>query len=197
MRRERHHLHIGAVSEEAGIDDGVRDARQRGEHPINEPKLARHQRRVIGPGEPLRKPDDLFQAGLTRSDRKRRRTLDDEGIIGRTVVRSLRPAQGVHQLTGIENVRYNDLGAAALKQNAAGVTHPDGGAYGITFGQQLGHHGTTGSSGCAGDQNFRFNHGEEKRDSISVLGTISYLNCCIFGTIAYQKQVKNVGNKET
>jgi len=56
-----------------------------------------------------------------------------------------------NQLTGIENVRNNDLGAAALKQIAAGVTHPDGGAYGVTFGQQLGDYGTTGSSGCAGD----------------------------------------------
>ena len=165
MRRERHHLHIGAVSEEAGIDDGVRDARKRGEHPINEPKLARHQRRVIGPGEPLRKPDDLFQAGLTRSDRKRRRTLDHEGMIGRTIVRSLHPAQGVHQLAGIENVRDHDLGTAPLEQIAAGVLHADGGAYGVTFGQQLGNDGATGSSGWAGDQNFRFNSWEEKRDT--------------------------------
>jgi hypothetical protein len=35
MRRARHHLHIGTVSEKAGIDDGVRDARQRGEHPAS------------------------------------------------------------------------------------------------------------------------------------------------------------------
>ena len=82
MRRERHHLHIGAVSEETGIDDGVRDARKRGEHPIDKPKLARHKRRVVGPSEPLRKPDDLFEAGLTGSGRKRRRALDHEGMIG-------------------------------------------------------------------------------------------------------------------
>ena len=172
MRRERHHLHIGAISEEAGIDDGVRDARKRGEHPINEPKLARQQRRVIGPGEPLRKSDNLFQAGLTRSDRKRRRTLDDEGMIGRTVVRSLHSAQGVYQLARIENVREHDLGIAPLEQIAAGVLHADGGAYGVTFGQQLGHDGATGSSGCAGDQNFRFNHG--KRREIAFLFLVRY-----------------------
>src|SRR5262249_20826149 len=40
MRRERHHLQIGAVSKEAGIDDGVRNARKRGEHPVDQPKLA-------------------------------------------------------------------------------------------------------------------------------------------------------------
>jgi len=51
------------------------------------------------------------------------------------------------------------VGAAALQQIAAGVTHPDGGAYGATFGQQLGDYGTTGSSGWAGDQNFWVNHG--------------------------------------
>jgi len=64
MRRERHHLHIGAVCEEAGIDDGVRDARKRREHLIDKPKLARHKRRVVGSGEPLGKPDDLFEARL-------------------------------------------------------------------------------------------------------------------------------------
>ena len=51
-------LQIWAVSEEAGIDDGVREARKRGEHPIDKPKLARHKRRVLGPSEPLLKPDD-------------------------------------------------------------------------------------------------------------------------------------------
>jgi hypothetical protein len=80
-------------------------------------------------------------------------------MIGRAVVSSLHAARRVHQLTGIENVRNNDLGAAALKQIAAGVTHPDDGAYGVTFGQQLGDYGTTGSSGCASDQNFWVNHG--------------------------------------
>ena len=121
MRRERHHLQIGAVSEEAGIDDGVCDARKRGEHPIDQPKLARHQRRVVGPGEPLRKPDDLFEARLPRSGGKCRRTLDHEGMIGRTVVSSLHVAHRVHQLTGIENVRDHDLGTATLEQIAARV----------------------------------------------------------------------------
>jgi hypothetical protein len=65
-------------------------------------------------------------------------------------------AHGVLQLTGVENVRNNDLGAAALQQIAAGVTHPDGGAYGATFGQQLGDDGPTGFSG---DQNLWVNHG--------------------------------------
>ena len=37
MRCERHHLHIGAVGEETWIDDGVSDARQRGEHLIDKP----------------------------------------------------------------------------------------------------------------------------------------------------------------
>src|SRR5262249_30465820 len=113
MRRERHHLQIGAVSKEAGIDDGVRDARKRGEHPIDQPNLARDQCRVVGPSEPLRKPDDLFETRLTRSGGKRRSTLDHEGMIGRAVVSSLHAAHRVHQLTGIENVRNNDLGAAA------------------------------------------------------------------------------------
>src|SRR5689334_23236236 len=33
--RERHHLQIGAVGEEAWIDDSVGDARKRAEHPID------------------------------------------------------------------------------------------------------------------------------------------------------------------
>jgi hypothetical protein len=65
-------------------------------------------------------------------------------------------------LTGIENVRDHDLGAATLEQIAARVPHADGGAYGVTFGEQLGDYGATGSSGCAGDQNFRFNHGKRR-----------------------------------
>src|SRR6516225_9724119 len=143
MRRERQHLHIGAVSKEAGSDGGVRDARKRGEHPIDKPKLARQKRRVVGPGEPLRKPDDLFQAGLTRSYRKRRPALDDEGMIGRTVVRSLHPAQRVHLLAKgypvRATVRLQDVRSNLL--------------------QQLGDYGATGSSSCAGDQNFWIDHG--------------------------------------
>jgi hypothetical protein len=50
-------------------------------------------------------------------------------------------------------------GSPSSRQIAASVTQPDGGAYGVTFGQQLGDYGTTGSSGCAGDQNFWVNHG--------------------------------------
>jgi hypothetical protein len=80
-------------------------------------------------------------------------------MIGRTVVRSLHPAQRVHQLAGIENVREHDLGTAPLEQIAAGVLHADGGAYGVTFGQQLSDYGATGSSGGAGYQNFWVNHG--------------------------------------
>jgi hypothetical protein len=162
MRRERHHLHIGAVREETGIDDGVRDARKRGEHPIDKPKLARHKRRVVGPSEPLRKPDDLFEARLTRSGRKCRRTLDHEGMIGRAVVSSLHAAHSVHQLTGIENVRIHDLGTATLEQIAAPVPHADGGSYGTTFGQELRDYGATGSSGCAGYQNFWISHGKRR-----------------------------------
>jgi hypothetical protein len=51
--------------------------------PIDQPKLARHQRRVVGPGEPLRKPDDLFEARLPRIGGKCRRTLDHEGMRSR------------------------------------------------------------------------------------------------------------------
>jgi len=38
VRRERHHLQIEAVTEETGIDDGVRDARKRGELKMALPK---------------------------------------------------------------------------------------------------------------------------------------------------------------
>ena len=172
MCRERHHLQIGAVSEEAGIDNGVRDARKRAEHPIDKPKLARHQRRVVGPSEPLRKPDDLFEARLPRSGRKCRRTLDHEGMIRRTVVGSLHAAHRVHQLTGIENVRHHDLGAETLEQIAPGVPHTDGGAYGPTFGQQLSDNSATGPSGCAGYQNFRFNH--KKRSRVAFRFSVRY-----------------------
>jgi hypothetical protein len=51
-----------------------------------------------------------------------------------------------------------DLGAATLEQIAARVPHADGGAYGVIFGEQLGDYGATGSSGCAGYQNFGINH---------------------------------------
>jgi hypothetical protein len=76
MCRERHHLQIRTVGEEAWIDNGVGDAWKRGEHPIDQPMLARHQGRMVGSGEPLRKANDLFEAGLPRSVRKRHRTLD-------------------------------------------------------------------------------------------------------------------------
>jgi hypothetical protein len=42
MRREWHHLHIGAVSEEAGIDDGVRDAWNRQIENIRNPWIGRN-----------------------------------------------------------------------------------------------------------------------------------------------------------
>jgi hypothetical protein len=41
MCGKRHHLQIGAVSEETRIDNGVRDARKRSKHPIDQPMLAR------------------------------------------------------------------------------------------------------------------------------------------------------------
>jgi hypothetical protein len=99
---------------------------------------------------------------LTRSGRKCRRTLDHEGMIGRAVVSSLHAAHSVHQLTGIENVRIHDLGTATLEQIAAPVPHADGGSYGTTFGQELRDYGATGSSGCAGYQNFWISHGKRR-----------------------------------
>jgi uncharacterized protein YbjT (DUF2867 family) len=57
---------------------------------------------VVGPGEPLRKPDDLFEARLPRSAGKCRRTLDHEGMIGRTGVfgngRSTEPHFAWHEM---------------------------------------------------------------------------------------------------
>ena len=169
MRREWHHLQIGAIRKEAGIDAGVSDARKRREHPIDKPELTRQERRVVGPGEPLRKPNDLFKARLVRGGRKCRRALDHEGMVRRAVVGSLHTAHRVHQLTGIKDVRNHDLGAAALEQIAATVPPADHGSYRPAFGQQLSDYRATGLSGCAGYQKFGINH-----SSILVLGTIPY-----------------------
>jgi hypothetical protein len=86
-------------------------------------------------------------------------------MIRRAVVGSLDTAHRVHQLAGIENVCNHNLGAATLEQIAARVPDTDGGWY-----------WPTGSSGCAGYQNFRINHGERRGSSNSVRGTITYLN---------------------
>ena len=75
-------------------------------------------------------------------------------MIRRAVVGSLHTAHRVHQLAGIGNVCNHNFGAATLKQIAACVPHADGGSYGPTFGQQLSDYRATGSSGCAGYQNF-------------------------------------------
>ena len=83
-------------------------------------------------------------------------------MIRRAVVGSLHTAHRVHQLAGIENVRNHDLGAATLQQIAARVPDTDGGSYGPTFGQQLSDYRATGSSGCAGYQNFWLNHNERR-----------------------------------
>jgi hypothetical protein len=56
-------------------------------------------------------------------------------------------------------VRNDDLGTAPLEQKAAGVLDADGGAYGVTFGQQLGDYGATGSSGGAGYKDLWISHG--------------------------------------
>ena len=169
IRSERHHLQVGAIRKEAGIDAGVRDARKRREHPIDKPELTRQERRVVRPGEPLRKPNDLFKACLARSGRKCRSALDHERMVRRAVVGSLHTAHRVHQLTGIKDVRNHDLGAAALEQIAASVPPADDGSYRPAFGQQLSDYRATGLSGRAGHQNFWNNH-----SSISVLGTIPY-----------------------
>jgi AcrR family transcriptional regulator len=126
---------------------------------------------VIGPGEPLRKPNDLFNAGLARRGRKCRRALDHEGMVRRAVVGSLHTAHRVHQLIGIKDVRNHDLGAAALEQIAASVPAADYSSYRPAFGQQLTDYCATGLSGCAGYQNCWINH-----SSILVLGTLSYRN---------------------
>jgi hypothetical protein len=76
------------------------------------------------------------------------------------------------------------------QQIAAGVPNADGGSDGPTFGQQLSDYCAAGSFGCAGYQNFRLNHDKRKTSSISVLGTISYLDYQIIGTVPYLKQVK-------
>src|SRR5258708_37420091 len=131
--------------------------------------LGRHERRVVGRGEPFRKPNDLFKARLARSGRKCRRALDDEGMVRRAVVGSLHTTHRVHQLTGIKDVRNHDLGAAALEQIAASVPPADDGSHRPAFGQQLSDYRATGLSGCAGYQNFWINH-----SSILALGTIQY-----------------------
>ena len=122
--------------------------------------LARHQRRVVRFSQPLRKPDNLFQADLTRSDCECRRTLDNKGVIGWTVVSSLHAAHRIHQLVGIKDVGHNNLGAPALEKIAAHVTYADHGAYRPTVGQQLCDYCATGSASGARDQNFWFNHGK-------------------------------------
>jgi hypothetical protein len=97
-------------------------------------------------------------------------------MIRRVVVGSLHTAHRVHQLAGIENVCNHNLGAATLEQIPARVPDTDGGSYRPTFGQQLSDYVATGSSGCAGYQNFRINRGERRGSSNSVRGTITYLN---------------------
>ena len=128
MRRERHHLHIGAVSEETGIDDGVSDVRKRGEHPIDKPKLARHQRRVVRSGEPLRKPDDLFEATLPRSRGKCRRTLDHERMVGRTdnmraARRASRPSVGRDRRCRPQRSQRRGAGADRCVHRVRGRRH--------------------------------------------------------------------------
>ena len=89
-------------------------------------------------------------------------------MIRRAVVGSLHTAHRVYQLAGIENVCNNNVGAATLQQIAARVPDTDGGSYRPSFGQQLSDYDATGSSGCAGYQNFRINHGERRGSSNSV-----------------------------
>jgi hypothetical protein len=61
-------------------------------------------------------------------------------------------------LTGIEKVGNHGLGTAALEQMPACVPHADGDPYGPTFDQQFSDYRATGSSGCAGHQDFWLNH---------------------------------------
>jgi len=138
----------------------VRDARKRREHPIDKPMLARHQRGMVGASQPLRKPNDLFEARLPRSVRKCRRTLDGEGMIRRAVISSPHTAHCVRQLTRIEKVCDHNLSAATLEQIAPCVSDTDGSSYGPTLGQQLSDDGATGPSGCADNENFRVSHKE-------------------------------------
>jgi hypothetical protein len=156
--RERHHLQIRAVSEKAWIDHGVGDARKRGEHPIDQPMLARHQRRVVGSGQPLRKANDLFKAGLPCSVRKRYCTLDHKRMIWRAVISSLYATHRVRQLSGIENVRHHDLSATTLEKIAPRVLDTDSGSYWPPLGQQLRDHGAPGPAGCADNKNFWIGH---------------------------------------
>ena len=164
MGGERHHLQIGAVGEEAWIDDGVSDARKRAEHPIDQPMLARHQGRMVGSSEPLRKANDLFKARLPRSIRKRHGTLDHERMVWRAVIGSLYSTHRICQLTGIENVGHHYLSAATLEEIAPRISDTDGGSYWPPFGQQLRDDGATGSSGCAGNKNFWVSH--KKRNGV-------------------------------
>src|SRR5258707_13741814 len=99
--------------------------------------LARHERRVVGPGEPLRKPNDLFKARLARSGRKCRRALDDEGMVRRAVVGSLHTTYRLPQLTGVKDVRKHELRAPALEAIAAGAPPPDHGPPPPTLCQHL------------------------------------------------------------
>src|SRR5258707_2913524 len=126
MCSERHHFQIRAISKEARSDHGVRDARKRREHPIDKPMLARHQRGMVGASQPLRKPNDLFEARLPRSVRKCRRTLDDEGMIRRAVISSLPTPHCVPQLTTIAKGCDHKLSAPTLAQNAPRVSETDG-----------------------------------------------------------------------
>src|SRR5208282_1253060 len=99
---------------------------------------------------------------------------------------SLRVAHRVRQLTGIENVRHNDLGAARLQRSAAQVECAHHGAYRNALGEKLTDDRATGFSGRAGYQNFGINHRRQFNQRYGNVPMTSH------GTNSYRSQVKNV-----
>ena len=65
--------------------------------------------------------------------------------------------------SSIENICNHNLSAATLEPIAPRVPDTDGGSYWPSFGQQLSNNSATGSSGCAGYENFWVSHKQESR----------------------------------
>jgi hypothetical protein len=120
LRGKSNRRQVG-LSEEARVDERMRDSRCHREQPIAQPVLTGHQRGMRGACQPLRQADDVFEPGFLGGDREGGRALNHVWIDGRAIIRALDAIECIRNALDIAHLGDRDLDPLHFQSRATAV----------------------------------------------------------------------------
>src|SRR6202012_3399407 len=148
----RHQLQV-VVGEVAGIDRDVGGVGQQLEQLVGQPGVPRHQRRMLGAGQPLAQGYHRFHAGAPRGLREGDRAVQRVWMVWRVEVQPVHAFHRSRNLLYVKHIRDDDFGAQVPQPGAAGILTVHHDPRGDAPVQQLSGDGAADLARGAGDQN--------------------------------------------